>query len=462
MSRDAAGDRQTQLDLIDAYTRLGNLQGNIYEQNIGDPKGASVSLDKALSIANTLRSTYAHDPVVLGAFGSVQQSRSDVLLGLNQNKEAFDAIRSSVAAYDEQMASPSVSPTQMADAALAYSDMGDQLGQSGFTMFDDYTGALNAYRKSLELSQRALAKDPDFVRSKRSVATAHVKIGNILVETDPISAIEEYHTSLSYRDALPPAEKTKVSYQRIVAMTYWELGIALTEARDFDKAVTALDQSRGMMEQIAIADPKNIRAQYDLAATQLLLAQTLIDRIDPVLNAGSIKNRNQDSLRALELLRQGIAQREKFLAVDPKNERWITSLAYAKVVTGTLMYTRGERNSGAQMSASGLATLKAGASKDDASIDALGDAVAMMLKVLPENLRDSSLEVKYAERLIALDHGRNPEHLLLMAQAYHAAGQTEKARDTAREALALLPAPKPDERETRVRKLLDIETRAGS
>jgi hypothetical protein len=52
--------------------------------------------------------------------------------------------------------------------------------------------------------------------------------------------------------------------------------------------------------------------------------------------------------------------------------------------------------------------------------------------------------------------------LLLMAQAYHAAGQTEKARDTAREALALLPAPKPDERETRVRKLLDIETHAGS
>ena len=39
MAKDAQGDRQTQLDLVDAYTRLGNIQGNAYDQNLGDPAG---------------------------------------------------------------------------------------------------------------------------------------------------------------------------------------------------------------------------------------------------------------------------------------------------------------------------------------------------------------------------------------------------------------------------------------
>ncbi len=461
MSQDAAGDRQTQLDLIDAYTRLGNLQGNIYEQNIGDPKGGLVSLDKALTIAMKLRTAYPHDMDVIGTFGLVQQSRSDVLLGLNRNQEAFDAIRSSVRAYDEQMTSPVTSPAQMADAAVAYSDLGDQLGQAGFTIFDDYTGALIAYRKSLELSQRALARDPNFVRSKRSIATAHVKIGDILVQTDPIGAIEEYHTSLAYRDALPHADRTKISQRRIVAMTYWELGIALTEARDYDKALAAFAQSHSMMEQIAAGDPKDMRAQYDLAAIQLLEALALVDKADPELNASSTENRKEDSMHALAILRQAIATREKLLEVDPKNERWMKSLAFAKVVTGTLLCTMGNRNVGTQMSASGLTTLRESAASEGASIDTLEDAIGMMLKVLPENLRDANLTVKYAERLVSLDHRRDPGHLLLMAQAFHAAGQTAKARATAHEALALLPVPNPNDRETRLRKLLDIEARAA-
>ena len=47
MAKEAQGDRQTQLDLVDAYTRLGNIQGNPYEQNLGYPAGSLFSLDKA-------------------------------------------------------------------------------------------------------------------------------------------------------------------------------------------------------------------------------------------------------------------------------------------------------------------------------------------------------------------------------------------------------------------------------
>ncbi len=58
VSKDAAiGDRQTRLDLVNAYTRLGNIQGNPYDQNLGDRAGALASLDKALAIATSLTSS---------------------------------------------------------------------------------------------------------------------------------------------------------------------------------------------------------------------------------------------------------------------------------------------------------------------------------------------------------------------------------------------------------------------
>ena len=50
-AKDASGDPQMELDLANAYTRLGNVQGNPYDQNIGDTQGALSSLDRAVSIA---------------------------------------------------------------------------------------------------------------------------------------------------------------------------------------------------------------------------------------------------------------------------------------------------------------------------------------------------------------------------------------------------------------------------
>ena len=69
MSKDAAGDRLIQLDLVNAYVRLGNIQGNPYDQNLGDPAGALVSLDKALAIANSLTGSAAFDREAIRATG---------------------------------------------------------------------------------------------------------------------------------------------------------------------------------------------------------------------------------------------------------------------------------------------------------------------------------------------------------------------------------------------------------
>ena len=79
MAADAHGDRLTQLDLVDAYTRLGNIQGNGYEQNLGDRPGALASIDKAVALAQALADSAPKDPDVLRGLATAQGARGDIL-----------------------------------------------------------------------------------------------------------------------------------------------------------------------------------------------------------------------------------------------------------------------------------------------------------------------------------------------------------------------------------------------
>jgi uncharacterized protein HemY len=60
-----------------------------------------------------------------------------------------------------------------------------------------------------------------------------------------------------------------------------------------------------------------------------------------------------------------------------------------------------------------------------------------------------------------LSQRRLPSRLLILAQAYRAAGQPAKSQAAAKEGLALLPASQPGSVKSRTRKLLEIQAQNG-
>jgi eukaryotic-like serine/threonine-protein kinase len=459
MAKDAAGDKVTQLDLVGAYTRLGNLQGNPYAQNIGDAKGALVSLDKAIGIAKALQSANPKDASVLGALAMAEKARSNVLFGISRTQESIVAMRAAIDAFNAQFAIAPPTPAQLNEAAGAYNGLGDQLGLPGVASLGDSTGALDAYRNALELSRRALAIDPKFTRSSRTVAIDFIKTGDILIQTDPAAAVAQYRQALSSWSALIAGGDTSATSQRGLARVYLVLGEALSSSRDYKAALAAFEKADGTLRHFAAADPKDIRAATDLFAFEDNEAQTYADMLNPDLNpAGGDRARNAQ--RAIDLLRDSTAIISELLTVDPGNRIWVTNLAYDKVSLGTLEQTAGGATGGAPLAPSGIAVLCREASKADASIDVLELATSALLKVRPANLHNPQAAVQYAERLVALDHRRTPQYLALLARAWREDGQPEKAAAAANEGLALLPEPAPGAPVTRTRKLLEIESRS--
>jgi tetratricopeptide (TPR) repeat protein len=456
MAKDAQGDRQTKLDLIDAYTRLGNIQGNAYDQNLGDPTGAFVSLGKALDLARPLAASGSMDREATRALALAEQSRSEILWQTGKTPEAVSVMRDAVKSYDVLAADPHATAALLAEVAGAHGTLADELGQPGTQSLGDGPGAIVEYGKDLSLTIRGLSIDPRLMRAKRAFIIAPLKIANVEMETDPAQALKDFRIALQRVDALPQAEQVNLATTRLRTILVRKEANALVQLGEYSEANALFAEIYPSFQRFVAADPQDLRALEDL---QVLLDDEAVGyeaAADPALAvAGSSPRAN---LAAEEdLLAQQIAILKEMFKQDPSNESWKMLQANAQVrlaTTQSILRIPGDSNA---LAKAGLAVMRNSAKKDQASPLTLEQAAENFLKVEPASLRDPQFAVSCAERAVALSHRKVPVKLLTLAQAYRASGQVGKSRATAREGLALLPATQPGSVKPRLRKLLEIQ-----
>jgi tetratricopeptide (TPR) repeat protein len=288
-----------------------------------------------------------------------------------------------------------------------------------------------------------------------------MKIGSVELETDPAQALKDIEMALQDFDPLPEADRKSLMTVRVRAITERKKAMALEELGEHEKAVPLFAEVLQIDRQIAAADPKDLRAIYDIAVTLQDTAAGYENAADPASGA-SANDRRRELLAAEGLLEQFATTFEQFMKRDPANEAWKATLADAQVRIGSLrreLHLPGESEA---LSRRGLTVLKDTVGKNPESVSVLDPALEAMLKVEPVSLRDPRLAVAWAEHGVALTHRQAPKWLLSLAQAYRAEGQLEKGRAAAQEGLALFPSPQPGAVKPRMFRLLEIESRPGS
>jgi tetratricopeptide (TPR) repeat protein len=456
MARDAHGDRVTQLDLVDAYTRLGNIQGNPYDQNLGDPAGGLASLDKAIALALPLVANGSGDKEALRALATSQVAASEIRFGTARTQEAIVFMQAATKTYERLIASPDATAAMICDVASAYGTLGDEFGQTGTASLHDTAAALSAFRRSIALDDRALRIDPGFLRALRGLAINQMKIGSVELGTDPAQALKDFRTALQSADALPAAEQSTLSTIRMHSMIVRKEANALVQLGEYAEAIALYGEIAPSYKNLAAADPQDLRALADLEVVLNDEAAAFESASDPVVGASA-----QDGVRnfaaAANALTQTIDLTQKMLKQDPFNENWRSVLADAQVRLAVVRSRLCTAVDSAALARAGIDTFKDLASKDQASPMILDQAARALTVVVPVSLRDPVLAEACAERAVTLSHRRMPSMLLTLAQAYRAAGQIEKSRAAGKEGLALLPAPQRANAQSNLRKLLEAQ-----
>jgi eukaryotic-like serine/threonine-protein kinase len=455
-AKDASGDPQMELDLANAYTRLGNVQGNPYDQNIGDTQGALSSLDKAVSFATGLVRREPKNAAAAHALGWAQQSRSEVLFGVARTREAIATMRLAASIYEDLASRPGAKVDDLFEAAAAYGGLGDELGQGGTASLSDPQGAMAAFYKSLEIDERIVRSNASFTRALRGIAVNRMKIANIKAESDPGAALQDYYEAIKGMNALPDDVRKTLPNRRTEASLLRKTGMALKEIGKYQEAISYMEQARAIAGPFVAKDPNDTRAANDFLALVENEAECFEERAEGIF-ADKKADLKADTIDAIRTLSEARSLSEHLLLTQPGNANWRSTLGLVLVRLGLQQKRLRQFDAARQASARGVGILQAVAKQEDAQGFDLDSVATGLTIVEPERLRDPKLAVECAERMVEKNHHQKPGFLLTLARAYRIAGQAEKARSAAKEGLSILPRLTANTIPSRVRKKLQAE-----
>ena len=322
LAQQAGQDASLQRELALAYQKVGDVQGNPTNANLGDSAGALASYGKALAIVQKLLAAHPEDASARRALAVLHEKLSDLQAwngdpraGLENAKQAL-AIFQAIADADPQ------SLKALQSVAISHIKLGDVRGHPDFPNVGDTKGALAEYQQSLGLWRRLLAAsagptgsapggpasslETTQTTARRYLGLIHERIGQMLKDEGRVKeALESYQESLAFREAFAADHKTNTNARRDVAIAQEKIADVLMVQEDFAGALAQYGKSLETFQALATEDAKNANASRSLSIA-----------LDKVGDALAKKGRVGE---AIAMYHKSLAIRETLSAADPNN-----------------------------------------------------------------------------------------------------------------------------------------------
>jgi len=224
-----ADDPQLQREIVDAYVRVSNVQGNEYENNLGDTAGAMVSAQKAATAAEKL----------------LRDDRS---------------------------------PAALSSAADAFTTYGDLLYSSG-----DLLAVGRAYQRAIKLRQEIQSKAPQDLDNVLRLSNCLRHMGDLVGgtgfpslgrTTDALAYYQQGRGQVARLAAQSPVniEVAKENYKTLISIgtTETSLGWRADAADTFSKAITEI-------ENLLSAQPGDVNCKVELAIAEVRFGRVLLE-----------------------------------------------------------------------------------------------------------------------------------------------------------------------------------------
>jgi eukaryotic-like serine/threonine-protein kinase len=277
LSREAEEDADLQIELADAYLRLGQAQGVRFTASLGQTDAALESFRKSMAHAQKAAASRPNDPRPLKALvaaytyvGVSQSGNGDLASGLETFREG--------ARVAEQLErTPGIGQSEMVSVISLFEEKGEAELDAR-----DIEALLLSYRKALQIDERMNAQFPN-ARSRHSLSLTYARYGDALAEHGDLQAtMENYRKATSIREELVRQHPDNALYLRELALLYDWIGHYSgspfkLNLGDRDAAEQYYRKCLTIASELAAADPENAVAQMDLSFSYEHLADALAD-----------------------------------------------------------------------------------------------------------------------------------------------------------------------------------------
>jgi serine/threonine protein kinase/tetratricopeptide (TPR) repeat protein len=424
-------DADLQRELAEAYLKVGDLQGNPYEPNLGDTHGAEQSYEKAFGISTALVQTNAADSQARRYLARSYQSMGEVLPLLGKPDDGITDLRKAAEIFEKLVSSAPKDRTLRIQLADCYQSLGDLQGHGELQNLGDRVGALESYRKAVAIFDALAAEDGADQTAHRGAAILRTRIGDMQqAEGDLDGAEKNYRGALHRAQSLAATDPKNDRSQRILALSHRKLADLENQRGNFKQALQDALRALEINQALAKSDPNNAQA-----GNNYILSLTTV---------GELLNKSGDLDGSLAKYQQALRILEKLSAAAPADLFLRGQLSQTLITMGAVLADQGEIADARSVTSRGLVIALDLANRAAATPDELSQCALALLTCSPADLRDQATALQKAKQAVEKSGERDPKSLDIMAQAYFQAGDSARAIEAEKKAMSLLPVASPN------------------
>lgn len=323
LASEAGKQPELQRELASAYEKIGDIQGNPYNPNLGDTEGALASFRKAEALREGAGAVETFEARF--ALGLSARSLGDILEVKGDFPQMAKSYRRSVELFDQLAREKPGDDKVLDEQARSHETLGDGLSRLGAA-----AERLQSYRRALAVREDLLQRFPNRPRMQRAVAMTYLKVGQATMPDAP-AALKLLREASERLRALARENPNDNRSQREAAYGLFSLGNALFDAKEYAQALAVRRELLPQRELHAKNDPTNVQAQFDLAATEAGIGEALTMTGQPA--------------EALTWCRRAIEILERLSKADPQNIVFARNLGLALEKIGETYALLGQETS---------------------------------------------------------------------------------------------------------------------
>ncbi|HTZ97353.1 MAG TPA: serine/threonine-protein kinase [Terriglobales bacterium] len=321
LAQESKGDLGLQRELASGYERLGSVQGDYLENNLGDNQGTLESYRKALELRKQIAAS-SPDWSDRLKMATGYRLVAHQLEGNGDHSEARDAIGRAI------KISEALNNQKPNNLDILY-ELSFDYEVSAAVGYPGYPGdsvarerVLQDYRRALAVNEIAVRLNPDDVRTLYRYSVDLTDIGIILEASDAREALKYYERSLLIDQKVSQLSPDP-RYQRSVAIDYGTIASVYDDLGDYPRAVENNMKDLEIYQDLVNKDAKNFLLRRGVAIAFMNTAASSV-------RTGQIALAMEYSNRGLEIMRE-------LAATAPDKSYQQRKLAEMQVIRGIIL-----------------------------------------------------------------------------------------------------------------------------
>ena len=272
LARDSRNDRGLTLELVQGFTRVGEVQGGLTMASFGDFPAALSSFMKARDILLPLYDANPTDPDLGALMGNVYYRLEGVSVGLRDYPKSLDYCDRAEETYNKVLRVHPDNQKMMRGLAAAYFGHAVILGQMDREPLSEY------WRKSLDIYKALIARgspepnlDRDYSRSLTFYASRLVDSGRT---PQALEILQEAHAINERRLAAKPDDRDAATD---ITMSYGVIAETLNTLGRPEDALLSYRKALAMVQQLSETSPQDVYLRDRLAARHFTVGEQLMN-----------------------------------------------------------------------------------------------------------------------------------------------------------------------------------------